>query len=836
MGTSSSKKKITLKFLSLNLKSIFKNVSIFFLDKLFILMAIEELKFNEKIIEVEEREEFSSDYKIKSYIDKISFITKKEVPLKAISEVLNHLFSENKDISKKTKNSITKIMYSKKDRIISLMIKDGQEIIWNRDKLLNLYGWFFFVEKPKKSIKKSTPKKQKKKEERTVNSSEYHFEEIIISLKEKENMRALYRAKEYFHYLKIIHSNNILQMPIEQVLEDFFNSNQKIPLKEKKSIAKVIYYQKERVIVIKSLIGDQMYENLEQMVKKYGWYLYITGVPVGKSEISLAIDKIEKKYDQNYFKSVYLTGEEKHNNIRITVYPIVLKPNHNCHILGLGNLNILLDCGISEREIIEKNNDNKDSGENIDNSGEKKFEFRKPDDFEYIENYLKTLPSMILEAEQKLLEENSKGSNELEELIDETNRFSHKKADDLNIDYSPKIDAIYVSHSHYDHVSGLKRLIELYPEVPILCSRITLDLFLLRDSKFLKQESFDEIEEIEYQKIVQNVIYVENGDKVEFKDKDCFLSFFHGGHMPGALMMVAKIRDYRFLYTGDYTYYDITPFAGTKRFLEQISRPIDYLLIDGTSATEEFVNISDQFHTLILFLEQKAEYQDNVLIGADPSSLAISFMLIFWRYFRKLQLKRGYTKRPNIYVDMMVRKNIQVINHRYEYIHGPISKLIRDKANPFNSIKFRWFDLRDLDFLKDKNNIIISHPPDLSYGIIRNIINIVGRNPHNLVYLAGSIHDSPGLDLVEGSQEICFSDTWKVPFRAFLINNFFPQLKIKLHADKKQLAEMIKILEPKEVCFFHQSAKNLIDVVEYVKGLGVEKVSLPQKRKLIILN
>ncbi|GAH45039.1 unnamed protein product, partial [marine sediment metagenome] len=197
-----------------------------------------------------------------------------------------------------------------------------------------------------------------------------------------------------------------------------------------------------------------------------------------------------------------------------------------------------------------------------------------------------------------------------------------------------------------------------------------------RDSNYLKQEHTDIIEEEEYRKIVENVIYVENGDKLEFKEKNCFLSFFHAGHMPGALMFLAKVNDFRFLYTGDYTYYDITPFAGTKRFLKQISRPIDYLLIDGTSAQEEFGNIAEQFHSLILFLEQKAEYEDNVLIGADPSSLAISFMLTFWRYFRKLQLRKGYTKRPNIYVDMMVRKNIQVINHRYEYIYGPISRLM----------------------------------------------------------------------------------------------------------------------------------------------------------------
>ncbi|MHA1479403.1 MAG: MBL fold metallo-hydrolase, partial [Promethearchaeota archaeon] len=439
----------------------------------------------------------------------------------------------------------------------------------------------------------------------------------------------------------------------------------------------------------------------------------------------------------------------------------------------------------------------------------------KPDDFKHIEEYLQKLPQLIEETEQ-------------EKSISENDRQKQS--------FMPKIDAVFVSHSHYDHVSGLKKLITLNPDLPVFCSRITLDLFLLRDSNYLKQKNEDDIEEEEYQNIIKNVIYVENGDKIEFKDNECFLSFFHAGHMPGALMLLAKINDFRFLYTGDYTYYDITPFAGTKRFLEQISRPIDYLLIDGTAAREEYGNLSDQFHSLILFLEQKAEYEDNVLIGADPSSLAISFMLIFWRYFRKLQLRKGYTKRPNIYVDMMVRKNIQVINHRYEYIYGPISRLIRDKANPFNSIKFRWFDRNDLEFLRKKNNIIISHPPDLSYGLIRNIINVVGRNPHNLVFLAGAIHEQPGMDLISGGNEIEFSETWKAPFRAFLINSFMPQLKIKLHADKIQLAEMIKVLEPKEVCFFHQSAKKLIEVVKYVKELGVEKVSLPKKRKLLILN
>ena len=767
-------------------------------------MSTEEFKFLDKKILLEKREDIGSSYKINVYKTKLKFMEDKKIPQKDIKNVLNHFFNKNRNISNRTKNSISKIIYSHKAKILILITYASKDIIENRDKLIKEYGWFFFILKSEKEEtqpkKKKSKKKAELKAERTISTEEFHYDDTQIPLKQKEHMRALYNTKEYNQYLKLIKSKEIPQMSIRDVLEDLFFKDELVPLEEKKGIRKIIYYQKEKVIVIKSLIGDKMYENLENLVSKYGWYFYITGVPVGESELCIAIDKIEKDFSEDYFSNISLVEESGNSkDIRVTIYPIVLKPNHNCHILGLGKLNILLDCGLSEKD------------EENDIEG----------DFRHVEDYLQNLPDFILEQEK---------------LRQDTATEEPNVSSIGNFPRNSKIDAIFISHSHYDHISGLKELIKLYPDIPILSSRITLDLYLLRDSNFLKQEDHDDIEQEEYRNIVKNIIYVENGDKIEFKEKSCFFSFFHAGHMPGALMMLAKANDFRLLYTGDYTYHDITPFAGTRRFLEQISRPIDYLLIDGTSAQEDFGNLSDQFHSLILFLEQKAEYGDNSLIGADPSSLAISFMLTFWRYFRKLQIRRDYKKRPNIYVDMMVRKNIQVINHRYEYIYGPISRLIKDKANPFNSIKFRWFDHNNLDFLRKKNNIIISHPPDLSYGLIRNIINSVGRSPHNFIFLAGSIHESPGVELIEGAKEIEFSETWKMPFRAFLLNTFAPHIKIKLHADKNQLREMIKILEPKEVCFFHQSAKKLTKVVEYVKELGVENVSLPKKRILSILN
>ena len=131
-----------------------------------------------------------------------------KIPQKDIKEVLNHFFSnENKIINSKTKISIKKILFSQKDRIIIAITKSGRDIIWNRDKLIRTYGWFFFVSESEDRFKEKKPNKTKrkpKKEERTTKTEEYKFNDNIIVLKQKENMRPLYKTKEYFKYFKTI--------------------------------------------------------------------------------------------------------------------------------------------------------------------------------------------------------------------------------------------------------------------------------------------------------------------------------------------------------------------------------------------------------------------------------------------------------------------------------------------------------------------------------------------------------------------------------------------------------------------------------------------------------
>jgi hypothetical protein len=198
-------------------------------------MENEHFKYLEKEIELEKREEMSSSFKIKSYENNLKLMESKNIPQKAIKDVLDHFFLENGDIKKKTKDSISRIIYSEKNRIIVIITPSGQEIIWKREKLIHTYGWFFFVSKPKqksKKIKKSKKQKEPKKKEKTLSKENFQFGDHVFPLKEKENMRSLYHTKEYFQYLKLINSRKIPQVPIKDVLNDLLLENENIPLKD----------------------------------------------------------------------------------------------------------------------------------------------------------------------------------------------------------------------------------------------------------------------------------------------------------------------------------------------------------------------------------------------------------------------------------------------------------------------------------------------------------------------------------------------------------------------------------------------------------------------------
>lgn len=101
---------------------------------------------------------------------------------------------------------------------------------------------------------------------------------------------------------------------------------------------------------------------------------------------------------------------------------------------------------------------------------------------------------------------------------------------------SKKFDAIFISHAHSDHITGLKRLLE----------RQNLPLYISR-------ESFKIAKEIgEIPNGYSNVKFVSPGDELELDN--ITISFYNSGHVIGSIMVKFEVSDTSLAYTGDFNY------------------------------------------------------------------------------------------------------------------------------------------------------------------------------------------------------------------------------------------------------------------------------------------
>lgn len=273
-------------------------------------------------------------------------------------------------------------------------------------------------------------------------------------------------------------------------------------------------------------------------------------------------------------------------------------------------------------------------------------------------------------------------------------------------------------------------------------------------------------------------------------------------------MLFLQVNDFRFLYTGDYTFHNYLPIPGIESITNDshnIPTPIDFLLVDGASADTTYAKPHKQWTQLKNKLKQRTDHNDNVLIGADPASTAIILYLKIFRYFRDLQLQENYEKRPDIYMNYKVKEFVKIINTHTTDLHTSVREKIKKELNPFSSATLHWIhnEHKNHKALQTSRNIIIYDPPDLENGWIQQCARTIGQNPHNLIYLAGPLRNQAAKDLAAGKHTVTLGNE-QFTNQAEILNYQNPSIVLNLHADFKQLQQLLDILQPTTLCFFHQ--------------------------------
>lgn len=403
-------------------------------------------------------------------------------------------------------------------------------------------------------------------------------------------------------------------------------------------------------------------------------------------------------------------------------------------------------------------------------------------------------------------------------------------------DYSPKkypmirqIDAIFISHAHGDHSDSLFLLTQQIPKIPIILSATTLDFFFLKN---LKQDADQYIFTNVEKDLISRRIIVSNGSILKIinstqskETSNDFIAFYFAGHMPGALMLYVQFKDRKFLYTGDFSYYDYTPIPGVQGIIASMPKSIDLVVMDGCSANAVFNPIEDQFKFLEQMMRRVIQKSGNLLIGADSQSTAMLIFAYLHKFSIKLQNDENLNNRPFFYLDDRIYNYVKVLCTRIQDLHLDYATKIREELNPFCSGLIRWvrqsnnketwIKLENIiqTTLKhnDYSNIFIfdnSYNSDQSW--LFQMLKIICNDEKNSIYLTGAIRTEPLIELISLNKSPLKISGKNVDVKAFIENSLEPDNTFLLHADQSQIVKVVEALEPKNIAFFHVDPQFLI--------------------------
>jgi len=375
-----------------------------------------------------------------------------------------------------------------------------------------------------------------------------------------------------------------------------------------------------------------------------------------------------------------------------------------------------------------------------------------------------------------------------------------------------KIDLIFVSHAHRDHTRGVHLLIKKFRDVPIVSSRTTFEFFVLYN--WYNLEFREDQRKIDL--FLKNWYFVKNMSIINLND-NCKISFFYAGHMAGALMLYLNVYNFKFLYTGDFTFYDSFPIAGVINNLNYLPEYIDFALVDGSFASTKYEAPSHIFNNFKDKISKGLKFKNRFLILADYGSNAMVFFFTLFRYFRNLQMQQGLNAiRPNIYMTDYIKRFFQIMSHNRESLHPYLQDRINDNYNPFQSAIIKWLkNKRDLQIAMERGGIFLLHDANLNYWMTQEALDIISRQKNNTIYLCGSLRNKASIELVSGNDIITLSNrngSKKIKNYARIWNRLYPDITLNLHADKIQIGKLLDKLKPKKVCFFHQNPRKLIKI------------------------
>jgi putative mRNA 3-end processing factor len=348
-----------------------------------------------------------------------------------------------------------------------------------------------------------------------------------------------------------------------------------------------------------------------------------------------------------------------------------------------------------------------------------------------------------------------------------------------------KVDGVFVSHAHLDHVGSLPVLTHKKINAPIFSTPLSKEItrVLLKDS--LKIERAENISPKfnmhDIKKCINLHVPTYYNKSWVFKDFAC--EYFDAGHIPGSASILLDYGDKKILYTGDVKVRDTRLVKGTD--LSYSYENIDVLIIESTygnsihpdrEATEKrfLQKIKETINRggvalIPVFAVNRA--QEILLILADENfdvpifldGMAVEITEIMLRHPRYL-------------------KNARRLERAYSEVYVVESRDGREKV---------------IEYLKENGGIVVTTSGMLDGGPILHYLSEMWDNPENSLILTGyQVEDSNGRHLIETGNLIINDREIKPKLEVALFD-------FSAHAGMDELHEIVKKVNPETLIIQH---------------------------------
>ncbi len=382
------------------------------------------------------------------------------------------------------------------------------------------------------------------------------------------------------------------------------------------------------------------------------------------------------------------------------------------------------------------------------------------------------------------------------------------------IDNIVKIDAVFISHAHLDHIGSLPYFDHQGMTCPLFMTSMTRDLskIMLEDSFHIElmRHQHPAYTNIDVSKVFSQTKTMKYHHLMKYKDFE--FEFIPAGHIPGSAMILLVANGKTILYTGDIHTEDSHLIHKVQTdFLKRHS--VDVMIVESTYGNREHPSRKREEQKILSVVRKTLKKNGSVLFPAFSIGRAQELLMILDRLHLDVPIYLdGMAKRVT---DQFIKKELHIRNADI------LKKALRNVTYVTNP--------KQRKNLLHHQSIIVTTSGMISGGPVMEYIKHFWHTSTDAIILTG--FQAPGTNgrlLLDSGQAYIHGQ------RISFASNIY-QFDLSGHAGKKGIVSLIKKVSPNFLLINHGDPSAIAELAFAARGLA-EKIYAPSLGETIIYN